>query len=83
MNIKELEKKYGSVEHEGKTYVAIEQATLTSRLLPDHLKDCIELSAGAIDEEGNEYVVYWVFKDDGRDLDMYNYTDVDRVEVIA
>ncbi len=82
MNIKELEKKYGSVEHEGKTYVAIEQATLTSRLLPDHLKDYVELSARAVDFDGEEYVVYWVFKDDGRDLDMYNYTDVNRVEVL-
>ena len=82
MNIQELEKKYGSVEHEGKTYILSEQASLTSRLLPDHQKGCIELLARAIDVEGNDYVVYWIFEDDGRDLDMYDYTDVDRVEAL-
>lgn len=82
MNIKELEKKYGSVEYEGKTYILTDQASLTSRLLPDHQKNCIELLARAIDEEGNEYVAYWIFEDDGRELDMHDYTDVDRVEVL-
>lgn len=82
MNITELERQYGSIEHDGKTYVLTEQATLTSRLLPDHQKDCLELLARAIDSNGNEYVVYWIFEDDGRDLDMYDYTDVDRVEVL-
>ena len=82
MNINELKRKYGSIEHVGKTYILTEQASLTSRLLPDHQKDCIELLARAIDEEGNEHVVYWTFEDDGRELDMYDYTDVDRVEVL-
>lgn len=82
MNINEMEKKYGSVEHEGKTYILTEQASLTSRLLPDHLKDYIELSARAVDFDGEEYVVYWVFEDDGRELGMYDYTDVNRVEVL-
>lgn len=82
MNINKLEKKYGSVEHGGKTYVLTEQAFLTSSLLPDHLKGCIELSARAVDFDGEEYVVYWIFEDDGRELDMYDYTDVNRVEVL-
>lgn len=82
MNINELERKYGSVEHEGKTYVLTEQANLTNRVLPDHQKGCIELSARAVDGQGNEYGVYWIFEDDGRDLDMYDYYDIDRVEVL-
>ena len=37
--------------------------------------------APAIDEEGNQFILYWMFQDDGRDLDMYDYDDVYRVEV--
>lgn len=82
MNIHELERKYGSIEHAGKTYILTGQALLTNRLLPDHQTGCIELSAGAVDPEGDECVVYWIFEEDGQELDMYDYIDVDRVEAI-
>ena len=82
MNITELAKKYGSVEYEGKKYILTDYAEPTSRLLPDCQHDCFEMFAPAIDAEGNDYVVYWIFEDDGRELDMYDYDNVDRIELI-
>ena len=76
-----LEKKYGSVEYEGKKYILTDYADLTGALLPDHQRGYFEMFAPAIDEKGNEYILYWLFKDDGRELDMYNYNDVYKVEV--
>ena len=79
---RKLAQKYGSVEHAGKTYILTDYAAPTSRCLPDHQQEHFELSAPAIDEEGNEYNIYWIFEDDGRELDMYDYDDVDRVEML-
>lgn len=82
MNINELAKQYGSVEHAGKRYILTNDAEPTNRLLPDYQRGCFEMFAPAIDAEGNEYVVYWIFRNDGRELDMHDYTDVDRVDTI-
>lgn len=82
INIDELAKKYGLVEYKGKKYILTDYAEPTSRLLPDYQRGCFEMFAPAVDEEGNEYVVYWIFTDDGRALDKYDYNDVDRVEIL-
>jgi hypothetical protein len=77
-----LERKYGSVEYGGKKYILTDYAEPTSRVLADHQRDYFELSAPAIDEEGNECILYWIFEDDGRELDMYDYDNIDRVEML-
>jgi len=85
MNAQELEYKYGTVEYLGKKYILTDQAECTSRLLSDNLNDHFEMSASAIDEDENEYAVYWVFENkfdgdgDPAELDDYDYDDVDRV----
>jgi hypothetical protein len=80
---RKLEERFGSIEYEGKRYILTDEAAPTSRLLPDHQQqEYFELSAPAIDEEDNDYIVYWIFKADGRELDMYDYTDVNRIEAI-
>ena len=83
INIDELAKKYGLVEYAGKRYILTDDAVPTNRLLPDcQQQDYFEMFAPAIDEEGTEYVVYWIFEDDGRELDRYDYNDVDRVDTV-
>lgn len=89
----ENEMKYGTVDFEGKTYNLKAQADFTNRVIPhipNNFNDVengeafrFEMSAPAVDEEGNEYIVYWIFEDvkgDERELDSFDYDDVDRVE---
>jgi len=79
-NLKELEGKFGAVEFEGKKYILTDQADFTSRLLPDHLEGHFEMSAPAVDGDENEYTVYWIFENDPeKEMDEYDYEDVDRV----
>lgn len=59
---RKLAKKYGSAEHAGKRYILTDCAAPTGRLLPDHQQGHFELSAPAVDEEGNEYNLRWFFK---------------------
>lgn len=90
-SVVDLEDKYGSVEFEGKKYILTDQTDITNRLLP-YPKNFHEVAEGeeydfemtcpAIDEQGNEYTVYWVFSDtkgDEQDFDAYDYDNVDRV----
>ena len=71
---------FGTIEFRGKEYELQEQAEPTSRLLPDHLAGHFELVALAIGEDNLAYEVCWFFKDDGRELDEYDYTEVDDVQ---
>ena len=95
MDKAKLEEKFGAVVFKGKKYILTDQADFTSRLLPtipnynepDENGDYdFEMSAPAIDEEGNEYTVYWIFNtekdEDGesKELDENDYDDVARVE---
>ena len=59
---RKLERKYGSIEHGGKKYILTDYADPTGRVLPDHQHNCFEMSAPAVDEEGNEYILHWIFK---------------------
>lgn len=87
-----LEKEFGSVKFKGKKYILTMQADFTNRLLPypknyndvsDGEEYDFEMSAGAIDKDGNEFTVYWIFTDkkgeNGKELDMFDYDQVDRV----
>lgn len=92
-NYEAAAKEFGTVTFEGREYALTNQADHTSRLLPGgytNFNDAsdgeaydFEMSAGAIDQEGNEYTVYWLFEgrkgEDDYELDSYDYNDVDRV----
>ncbi len=80
MNLTEFEKKYGYVEFEGKKYVLTEEAYITGNWIGDaHF----QMACDALDQEGKEYKVYWIFEDiEGLELDGYDYDDVARVEEI-
>jgi hypothetical protein len=90
MDLVEMDSKYGSVVFEGKKYILCDQTKFTGNLL-DILPDSqdldgngeswFEMSAPAVDEDGNDYTVYWVFCYEGpeRKLDSYDYDNVDRV----
>jgi len=72
----------GRLEHEGKIYVLEEGADFTSRQITERSQDYnfFELSAKAHDLNGNKYNIYWVFEDDGRELEDYDYSEVDRIQ---
>lgn len=80
------------VEFEGKTYMIEGQAQFTNRLFNgDNFMDVaegerynFEMSEKAIDEDGNEYVVYYVMEDiKGREWDSDNFDwEIDRVEEV-
>lgn len=86
-------KQNGTVTFEGREYALTSHADHTSRLLPGGYKNYndasdgeaydFELSAGAIDKDGNEYTVYWLFEgrkgEDDYELDSYDYSAADRV----
>lgn len=83
----------GSVTFEGREYALTSQADHTSRLLPGgytNYNDArdgeaydFEMSAQAIDRNGDEYTVYWLFEgikgEDDPALDSYDYSTADRV----
>lgn len=88
--------KYGEVIHSERYYALVDQADYTNRLLPsgytnyNDAKDGepydFEMSANAIDRNGNEYTAYWMFEgikgEDDPELDTYDYDDIDRVIAI-
>ena len=81
-----------TIEFNGKTYTLTTDADFTGRLLEggytnyheDNEEYDFEMSARATDAEGNKYTVYWIFNcdDNERELDSYDYDDIDRVELI-
>ena len=84
MDMVAMEKKYGSVEFEGKKYILCDQADFTNRDLGHQHDTHFEMSAHAIEvESGNEYIVYWKFENKGEDfeLDSYDYDDVYKVKL--
>ena len=85
---------FGTVTFNGKEYTFTGDADLTNRCLPQCYRQFqntpegeeydFEMSAPAMDADGNKYWVYWIFsaiKGDEAELDSYDYDDVDRVEV--
>ncbi|USG65145.1 hypothetical protein NDK47_23980 [Brevibacillus ruminantium] len=83
---------YGTVNFEGKTYKLTGEADFTNRLLEGRYKNYTdasegdkydaEFSAPAVDNEGNEVTVYWMFefvKGDEPELDSLNWKDVARI----
>lgn len=50
----------------------VREADFTGRV--QQHPDLFEMSAIAEDENGNRFEISWVFEDDGRDLDDYDYS---------
>jgi hypothetical protein len=84
---------FGDINHEGRVLHLTDQADFTSRLMgykPYHEASDgdeyqFEMSAPAKDDDGNSYVVYWIFWDvrgQEKDLDEFDYDNIDRVEGI-
>lgn len=87
-------KEFGIVTCDGREFALTGHADHTSRLLPggytnytdaaDGDEYDFEMSAGAIDQDGNEYKVYWIFTgqkgEDDPELDSYDYATANRVE---
>lgn len=80
------ESDYGAVVFDGKEYQLTGEVDFTSRILPGNMnyhevalgeKYKFEMSAPAIDAEGNTYTIYWIFKgvkgEDDPELDSYDY----------
>ena len=92
-NYETAAKQNGTVTFEGRKYALTSQADHTSRLPPGgytNYNDArageaydFEMSAGAIDKDGNKYTVYWLFEgrkgEDDYELDSYDYSSADRV----
>lgn len=81
---------FGTVEFAGKTYKLTNQAFISDRCLPDQNYHEVaegetylfEMVAHAVDDEGNECQVSWVFsavKGEERELDEYDYSVADDI----
>lgn len=83
---------FGEVEFEGKEYQLTSEADFTNRQLPGNwnFNDVeegeeyqFEMSASAVDEQGKEYQVTWIFwkvKGEDFELDSLDYDKVNSVE---
>ena len=82
---------FGTFEFEGKNYIAIEDAQPTGRELDGvNYNDAeegeeysFEMACRAKGEDGNMYMLYWVFTDvrgEEKDYDAYYYDEVNSVE---
>ena len=84
---------FGTTTCDGKKYTLTRDADYTSRLLPGGYTNYVdaaegdeydfEMGASAVDEDGNECTVYWIFsatKGDVAELDAYDYSIADRVQ---
>ncbi|MGP4109212.1 hypothetical protein [Virgibacillus sp. L01] len=81
------------VNFEGKTYTLAAEAEITGTQLDGGFTNYreaengdtynFEMSAPALDEEGNQCTVYWMFEDvknSEKQLDEFDYDNIDRVE---
>lgn len=86
-------KEENEMEFEGKTYTLTGDAEITEVELDGRFTNYheaqnggtydFEMAAPALDEEGNEVTVYWMFenvKGEEKQLDEFDYDKVDRVE---
>ena len=83
---------YGTLEHNGKTYMMTGQSELTNRVFPNWWGDAAEGEtyisewfAPAVDVDGNEYQVIWQFdqvRGDEQEPDSLNWDDVYKVRAI-
>ena len=83
---------FGTVEFEGKSYLLTDWAEPSSRLLPypkniheveEGEEYDFEMTAPAVDGDGNDYRVSWIFsaiKGAECELDSYDYSTPDNVE---
>lgn len=88
----EMKKQYGEIFFDGENYILTEDAQPTSRHFNHNsnyndvsagVEYQFEMSAPVVDKDNVEHVVYWLFWDikgeGGKELDQFNYDEVDRV----
>lgn len=69
---------HGRLNIDDKIYILKDEAEFTNRCLSNKYE--FELSTPAVDLEGNEYIVYWIFEEvEGWELDQYDYENIDRI----
>lgn len=68
MNMQAMAQKFGTVEYQDETYTLTQVADYSNRVFPGWFGDAqegeaytTEFSAKALDDDGNEYQVYWMF----------------------
>ena len=97
MNYQAAEQKYGTVYHNGREYALTSDADYTNRLLPGgyvNLQDAqdgdrydFEMQASAMDKNGHEFAVVWIFTgtkgDNDPELSDYDYSMADEVTQIT
>lgn len=92
INLKHLEREFGSYQFEGKTYYATRQTEFTDREFPGCFEEAeegeeyvSEYSAPGYDENGNPVEIFMMFteiKGEEADPENLNWSrDADRVEV--
>ena len=86
-----------TIKFEGKVYTLTSEAEPTSRHLPSNYtnyNDAVEgelydfeTSAEAIDENGSECIVYWIFENEksenGKQLDEFDYDDENNIDRVV
>ena len=89
-----LQADQGIIEWEGKTLFLTTQADFTGRLLPypknyhdvkEYEMYDFEMMAQGYDETGTKISVYWIFEDvkgNQKELDEFDYNNIDRVELV-
>lgn len=83
-----------TINFNGKNYTLTTDAVMTDRLLPypknyhevaDGEEYDFEMTAKAVDDEGNEYLVSWIFTDvkgEEMELDCLDYDNVDDITAL-
>ena len=83
-----------NIDFKGKEITLTTDADFTNRVLDGRLnyheveegeRFYFEMSADGMDDKGNKIIVYWIFNDikgDQRDLDDFDYGDIDRIETV-
>lgn len=95
-DFKKMKTNYGKTMINGKIYKLTEEAFPTNCILGAPYKDyndaeCgeeynFEMGAKAVDPDGKECMVYWIFQDikcdEQKDLDDYDYSEADNIKYL-
>lgn len=77
-----IEKNVETIENETIALNIVEEADFSGRNVSE---GSFEMAATAVDKDGNKYRITWIFEDDGRDLDQYDYSadNIDNLVLLA
>ncbi|QLD33147.1 hypothetical protein [Mannheimia varigena] len=77
-----ISKNVETIENETIALNIVEEADFSGRKVSE---GSFEMAATAVDKDGNKYRITWIFEDDGRDLDQYDYSadNIDNLVLLA